>query len=340
MRVSNVKVTLTEQDILSIIQDYVQVEGLNVESVYIKESITIKGNYKKKLTIPFEVKVGLGNINNNIINLKLFSVSISKIGILRGIKNIALKKLLSDFSQYGIEVDKDTITIDLSLAVKLIPYFNLRLKTINIIERALETEVEEITYEENKKVPNIFKNCNASPAFKVNDQYSKLREKVKDNIPDKYEKIIEYAILIPDITALLWRLFRDKRVKIKVKMMVAGVAAYLASPIDIIPDFIPLIGRIDDIAMAFFALDMIINEVPEEIILQNWDGEEDIILVTKEAVNYISKIVGSRNVAKLFATVKTILKKAEKNCRKQDIKAKNKACYEVACSVEEDKYIN
>lgn len=309
MRVSAVKAVFTEEDILSIIHDYIQIEGLKIDSIEIRECIMLKGSYKKKITIPFVVKMGLGNIHGNIVNIKVFSVKVSKIGILSGIKNITLKKLLSDFSEYGIKVNKDTVTVDLELASKLVPYFYFRLSTINMIDGALEVEAEEIVYSERKPVANIHNREKSSMKFKVEDEYSKLRDKVIDKVPDKYDKAILYAMILPDIMALLWRLFKDKRVKIKVKMMVGGVIAYLASPLDFIPDFVPLVGKIDDVAIAFFALNAILNEVPEEIILENWQGREDIILLTREAVRYISQMVGSRNVGKLIFIVKDIFEK-------------------------------
>lgn len=313
MKVSAVKVVITEEDVLSIIHDYIQIEGLKIDSIEIKELITVRGSYKKKITIPFVAKIGLGNIHGNIVNIKVFSVNVSKIGIFRGIKNIALKKLLSDFSEYGVKVDKDTVTVDLELASKLVPYFYFKLKTINIMDGALEVEAEDVIYSERKPVASIEKRDNPPLHFKIEDEYSKARDKVLDKVPDKYDKVVQYAMIIPDIMALLWRLFRDKRVKIKVKMMVAGVIAYLASPLDIIPDFIPLVGKIDDVAIAFFGLNAIINEVPKEIILQNWQGKEDVILLTREAVGNISGIIGSRNVGKLLLVVKNIFKKGEEN---------------------------
>lgn len=311
MRVSAVKLVLTEEDILSIIHDYVQVEGLKIDSIEIRESIVLRGSYKKKITIPFLVKMGLGNINGNIINIKVFSVKIGRIGILSGIKNITLKKLLSDFSEYGVKVNKDTITADLELVSKFVPYFYFKLNAIGMIKSALEIEVQEIVYSERKPVANIDKKEKRPVDFKVEDEYSKFREKVIHKVPDKYDKVIVYAMILPDIMALLWRLFRDKRVKVKVKMMVAGVIAYLASPLDVIPDFVPLVGKIDDVAIAFFALNTILNEVPKEIILQNWQGRENIILITREAVGYISEMVGSQNVGKLLLIMKNIFKKGE-----------------------------
>jgi len=320
MRVSAVKVVLTEEDILSIIYDYIDIEGLKIDSIKIKESIVLRGSYKKKITIPFLVKMGLGNIHGNIVSIKVFSVKVSKIGIFSGIKNMTLRKLLSDFSEYGVKVNKDTVTLDLELVSKRVPYFYFKLNTINMIKGALEIEAQEIIYSERKPVYNMDKREKSSVNLKIEDEYSKLRNKVLGKVPDKYDKVILYAMILPDIMALLWRLFRDKRVKTRVKIMVAGVIAYLGSPLDVIPDFIPLVGKIDDVAIAFFALNAILNEVPKEIILQNWQGREDIILITREAVRYISEMVGSRSVGKFLLLVKNILKKGEKEFQCQSNK--------------------
>lgn len=312
MKISAAKAILTEQDILSIIEDYVHIEGLEINSIEIKELITVRGSYKKRIKIPFEVKLGLGNIKGNIINVKILKINVSKIGIIKSIKNVALKKLLSDFADLGVDVDKDNVAVNLEEVSMLVPYFYFTLNRINIIEGGIEVEAENVIYAETKKMIQMKKSCELSP-IRTQGEYSRVRDKIVEKVPEKYEKAVQYAMLIPDITVLLWRLFRDKRVKIKVKMMVGGVIMYLASPIDILPDFIPLIGRIDDVAIAFFGLNAIINEIPEEIILENWQGEENIILLTKEAVNYISKLVGTYNVNKFFEVTKIIFKKGHEN---------------------------
>ncbi len=323
MKISGVKAVLSEKDILSIIKDYLNIEGLTINSIYIKETIIVKGNYKKKINIPFSAEIGIGNICDNILNIKIFKVNVLKVGILSSIKKLVLKKLLKDYSEYGIKVDKDTVILNLDLLSKLIPYFYVRLNKITMMQGALEVQVENAIYAENKERIKIIKSSKIKKTYdKHNSGYSKVREKIIEKCPDKYEKVLQYAMLLPDIAALLWRLFKDKRVTIKVKIMVAGVAAYLVSPIDIIPDFIPFIGTIDDVAIAFFGLNAIINEVPEEIILENWMGEENIILITKEAVNYISKIVGSQNVGKLLLAIKKIFTKGEEKIKKSNGKLK------------------
>lgn len=315
MKVSEVKAVLTEEDLLSILKDFVEVEveGLTFTKVMIDDLIIIEGMYKKGISIPFRAKVGIGNVYDNILNVKIFDINVAKVGILNGIKDIALKTFLKDFAEYGIKAEKNYLEIDMNLISKLIPYVYFNLKSVKIEKGIIEADVKDIIYAENKETTKIKKKDKGNVDVRAKDGYYKFRKKLEGNVPEKYDKLLEYAMLIPDITALLYRLFRDKRVSMKVKMKVAGVAAYLASPIDIIPDFIPFIGRIDDVGVAFFGLNSIINDVPENIILENWQGEQDIIKLIREGVSYISKAVGSENVSKLIDFIKKIGKKKEED---------------------------
>lgn len=310
MKVSAAKVILTEEDILSIAQDYLKIDGLQIENIDIREIITVDGIYKKKISTGFEVKLGLGNIKNNIINLKIFDLKIYKLKILNGIKNIAVKKILENFKSYGINVDGDNINIDLNLAVKLIPYFNLKLTRIETLPSALEIEAENIKYEKEKKFPHIDKKKNSL----ILGKYHKFREKILHKVPSKYEKIVEYGMLVPDIVVFLGRLLKDKRVNLKIKIMLAGLIAYLASPIDVLPDFIPFIGKIDDISIVFFALNVILDEIPKEIIIDDWQGKENIVVITKEAVDYITAILGGKNISKILDQIRNIFKFHQSNC--------------------------
>ncbi len=53
--------------------------------------------------------------------------------------------------------------------------------------------------------------------------------------------------------------------------------------------------------------------------MENWIGDENIILITKEAVNYISKVVGSENVSKLLVSMKKIFKAGERRVKKENL---------------------
>ncbi|MDQ3767336.1 MAG: DUF1232 domain-containing protein [Actinomycetota bacterium] len=91
-------------------------------------------------------------------------------------------------------------------------------------------------------------------------------------------------MFLPQLLKLLYELLRDPRVPPRNKAIVAIVAGYLLLPFDIIPDFIPFIGQADDLVLVAFALDQILNRVPEEIVLEHWDGDDDVLEVVREVL--------------------------------------------------------
>jgi uncharacterized membrane protein YkvA (DUF1232 family) len=71
---------------------------------------------------------------------------------------------------------------------------------------------------------------------------------------------------IPLLVNLAWGLFRDNRVPLSLKAGLLGVLAYVASPIDIIPDFIPGVGMVDDLVLLLAALEMFVRLAPPEVV--------------------------------------------------------------------------
>lgn len=87
--------------------------------------------------------------------------------------------------------------------------------------------------------------------------------------------------LFPMAAVLLQRLMRDPRVGRRNKLAMIAVAGYLASPIDVIPDFLPGIGQLDDMILVGFALRGLIRSVGHDVILEHWpgsDAELDVLL--------------------------------------------------------------
>jgi len=111
--------------------------------------------------------------------------------------------------------------------------------------------------------------------------YEDLRKKAKGWTKGKTGsvggKISEYLFLLPDFFILVCRLAVDKRVPAKHKLKVAGIIAYLIMPIDIIPDFIPIIGYVDDLVLVVLGLNLILNDIDHKILRDNWSGEGDIL---------------------------------------------------------------
>jgi uncharacterized membrane protein YkvA (DUF1232 family) len=66
---------------------------------------------------------------------------------------------------------------------------------------------------------------------------------------------------------LTWRLFCDLRVPLLTKIIfITVLSLYLISPIDLIPDFLPVLGQVDDVALSFFLMLQFIKSCPEEIV--------------------------------------------------------------------------
>ena len=82
------------------------------------------------------------------------------------------------------------------------------------------------------------------------------------------------AGFLPDCIVLVGRLLRDPRVPHRRKLLLAGAAAYLALPFDLVPDFIPVAGQLDDAIILALALSGLLRSGSDELIRENWPGPE------------------------------------------------------------------
>lgn len=90
---------------------------------------------------------------------------------------------------------------------------------------------------------------------------------------------VPLASRAPMYGRLLLELLRDARVPLRSKAVLGAAAAYIASPIDLIPDFIPFISRVDDAAVLVLAVDYFLETVPRELVMEKMhdlgiDGRE------------------------------------------------------------------
>jgi uncharacterized membrane protein YkvA (DUF1232 family) len=73
---------------------------------------------------------------------------------------------------------------------------------------------------------------------------------------------------------LLTRLVRDERVPRRAKWPLLLLLPYLASPIDLIPDFIPMLGQLDDAAFVALALRRVVRLAGPNVVTELWPGSE------------------------------------------------------------------
>jgi uncharacterized membrane protein YkvA (DUF1232 family) len=79
------------------------------------------------------------------------------------------------------------------------------------------------------------------------------------------------AGFVPDCAVLLTRLMRDKRLPRGHKLLVAALIPYLAMPFDLIPDFIPVAGQLDDAILVAFVLRRVVKKEPG-LVKEHWPG--------------------------------------------------------------------
>lgn len=80
------------------------------------------------------------------------------------------------------------------------------------------------------------------------------------------------AGFVPDCVVLFRRLLGDRRVPRRTKLLLLVLVAYLATPIDLVPDFIPIAGQLDDAIIVAFVLRVIMRSGDRELVRQHWPG--------------------------------------------------------------------
>ena len=83
----------------------------------------------------------------------------------------------------------------------------------------------------------------------------------------------ELALLVPNLVRMFGGLLRDPRVPLRAKVVVGIASLWLASPIDLIPDFVPIAGQLDDAIVAALALRFILRTTDGAVVRQHWHGD-------------------------------------------------------------------
>jgi uncharacterized membrane protein YkvA (DUF1232 family) len=83
-----------------------------------------------------------------------------------------------------------------------------------------------------------------------------------------------FATFIPDCIVLVTRLAHDPRVPRRRKLLLFALVAYLALPFDLVPDFIPVAGQLDDAIIVALVLRSLVRGGGAELIRELWPGPE------------------------------------------------------------------
>lgn len=87
----------------------------------------------------------------------------------------------------------------------------------------------------------------------------------------------DLATVLPACVTTARRLRKDPRVPTRVKIVVAFAGLWVLSPIDLIPEFLPVIGPLDDIVVVALALRYAARRIPPEVLIEAWPAERRIL---------------------------------------------------------------
>ena len=317
MNISSVKVALTGEDLLSILNEFVSVAGLNLEKIEIEDEIRLYGSFTKGITINFIAGVKLSRIEDGIIHGEVSYFKVAKLKIFSIFRKAALKFALKSLEEKGIGYNDGKVVINLKALLMDVPYIDLNISDIYLTQDSLNVDVANINIsikgtlikeevKEEQEEEEAFEEVDEN-IEKVKDYYSLGRGYIEEKLPKKVKNYSDYLFIVPDMAALLYRLLKDKRVSLKTKLIISGAIAYIAFPTDIIPDNIPFIGKVDEIAVAFFALERIIDGVPIKVVLENWEGKNDIVFVIRNIIEYVVNFTGAKNVEKVYNFIEEIV---------------------------------
>jgi uncharacterized membrane protein YkvA (DUF1232 family) len=91
------------------------------------------------------------------------------------------------------------------------------------------------------------------------------------------------AGFVPDCAVLIARLARDPGTPLPARVGLVVLAAYLASPIDLVPDFIPVAGQLDDAILVVLAVGWLVRSRGIEAVRGAWPGPEASLRVVLAA---------------------------------------------------------
>ncbi|MGJ7921897.1 YkvA family protein [Neobacillus sp. LXY-4] len=135
------------------------------------------------------------------------------------------------------------------------------------------------------------------------DFYQNFRKKMKyweKNEDGRANKYVEFLMFGPDLFHLLCKLTVDDNVSVTDKAKLGAAIAYFISPVDFIPEvLVGPVGYIDDIAVAAYVLNSMINKADPEIVKKHWAGEGDVLEIIKKIIATADQMVGSGIMKKI-----------------------------------------
>ncbi|HSR03345.1 MAG TPA: DUF1232 domain-containing protein [Proteiniclasticum sp.] len=341
MRVTSVTTTLSAEDIMYDLKTLVEtkVPELTFKDVKLDDNfVQIEGSFKKIINIPFLAKIRIISVVNNIMTLKIERIKVLKLGVPQFILNIASKTAAKKAEEMGLTYENKALSVNIDEALQQVPHvhlevehfmmengvLSLKLKGIEADLDAMQAEAgkdkeaeERVKREEEERKLADF-NTKLGLLDRTEDSYTDFRVKILEKVPYDKKNMANYAFILPDMYALALRLMKDKRVAKRDKVLIAFTFGYPLVPMDFIPSKVPVLGKMDDLAILFFGSNYILNKIPIPILVQHWQGDLNTLKQVKDNIGRIVNFTPAKTLNQVYGLIDENLEKRKRSYLSDD----------------------
>ena len=117
--------------------------------------------------------------------------------------------------------------------------------------------------------------------------YDRMRRRIAEPARGGPSGLGDWMLLLPDLTALMFRLLRDPRVAPGDKLLALLGVGYVVSPLDLLPTFLfgPM-GLLDDLLVVSATLSRLVNHVHPDVVRSHWSGQGDALEVVQRLAGW------------------------------------------------------
>jgi uncharacterized membrane protein YkvA (DUF1232 family) len=98
----------------------------------------------------------------------------------------------------------------------------------------------------------------------------------------------DLVAVVPDVVRLVRHVLADPAVPLRVKVALAAALLWVLSPIDLIPEFIPVLGPLDDVVVVVVTLGYVCRQLGPDALRQHWAG-------TDQGFAMVARVIGCGN---------------------------------------------
>jgi uncharacterized membrane protein YkvA (DUF1232 family) len=121
-----------------------------------------------------------------------------------------------------------------------------------------------------------------------------MTDATADAPPRNRVALRDAVLALPHAFALLARLVSDPRVDRRRRLVALGALAYAASPVDLIPEAIPVVGKADDALVVILAIRMLLDGADEELLAEHWAGPPETLEAFDDVAAWAAGLVPRR----------------------------------------------